>query len=407
MIRPIKNRKDYDAAVARIETLMDAKTGTPEADELEVLSTLVDLYEDQHFPIDLPTPIDAIRFRMDQQGLANRDLEPFIGSRAKVSEVLSGKRGLSLQMIRALHDNLGIPAEALLGKAGAELPDSPNQMDWRSFPVKEMAKRGWIRASSDLLDRTEEIMRTLISQAGGFEALPCPLFRKNEHARQNATMDQYALQAWCYMVLAIAQRRHRPISYVPGSVTLDFCRRLVRNSWSNDGPKLAKELLEKNGIQLIHLPHLPHTHLDGAALQLPDGSPVIAVTLRYDRLDNFWFCLCHELAHVALHMKKGQRKAFIDDLNLRPSSSTKLGEKEEEADKWAQNVLIPQDKWTKSNLQRHLSVQAVLGLAQELRIHPAIVAGRVRKENNNYRLLTHFVGHGEVSKHFPTAQPLA
>src|SRR5215469_15087037 len=109
MIRPIKNRKDYDTALARIEELMDAKAGSAEADELEVLSTLVDLYEDQHFPIDLPTPIDAIKFRMDQQGLANRDLEPFIGSRAKVSEVLSGKRGLSLQMIRALHDNLGIP----------------------------------------------------------------------------------------------------------------------------------------------------------------------------------------------------------------------------------------------------------------------------------------------------------
>jgi len=406
MIRPIKNRRDYDTALARIEELMDAKAGTAEADELEVLSTLVDLYEDQHFPIDLPTPIDAIRFRMDQQGLANRDLEPFIGSRAKVSEVLSGKRGLSLHMIRALHDNLGIPAEALLGKPGAELPESPDQIDWRCFPVKEMAKRGWIKCSGDLLDRAEEIMRTLISEAGGFEALPCPLFRKSEHARQNATMDRYALQAWCYMVLAIAQRRSRT-NYVRGSITLDFCRRLVQNSWSSDGPKLAKEFLEKNGIQLIHLPHLPHTHLDGAALQLPDGSPVIAVTLRHDRLDNFWFCLCHELAHVALHMKKGQRKAFIDDLNLQPSSSTKLGEQEEDADKWAQNVLIPHDKWIKSNLQRHLSVQAVVGLAQELRIHPAIVAGRVRKERNNYRLLTHFVGHGEVRKHFPAAAHIA
>src|SRR6476661_7611879 len=101
-VRPIKTHEDYERALRRLEQLMDAKLGTPEGDELEVLSTLVDLYEEEHFPIDLPNPIDAIRFRMEQQELSNRDLEPYIGSRAKVSEVLSGKRPLTLQMIRAL-----------------------------------------------------------------------------------------------------------------------------------------------------------------------------------------------------------------------------------------------------------------------------------------------------------------
>ena len=113
-VKPIRTERDYKAALARIDELMDAVPGTPECDELDVLADLVVAYEHKHFPIDLPDPIAAIKFRMEQQGLSRKDLEPFIGSRSKVSEVLSGKRPLSLTMIRALHANLGIPAEVLL-----------------------------------------------------------------------------------------------------------------------------------------------------------------------------------------------------------------------------------------------------------------------------------------------------
>lgn len=113
-IKPIKSEADYDAALEQIAVLMDARTGTPEADALDVLATLVEDYENQHYPIGLPDPISAIRFRMEQQELSQRDLIPFIGSRSKVSEVLSGKRSLSLQMIRNLHQGLGISAEVLL-----------------------------------------------------------------------------------------------------------------------------------------------------------------------------------------------------------------------------------------------------------------------------------------------------
>ena len=114
-IRPIKNDTDYRAAVARIEVLMDARAGSREADELDVLATLVDRFESERFPIEAPDPIDALRFRMEQAGLTRRDLEPMIGTRARVSEVLSGKRTLTLAMIRALHARLGIPAESLIG----------------------------------------------------------------------------------------------------------------------------------------------------------------------------------------------------------------------------------------------------------------------------------------------------
>ena len=114
----IKTEADYDAALARIEEIFDAKSGTQEGNELELLTTLVELYEDKAFPIDLPDPIEAIRFRMEQQGLRAKDLVRHIGSPGKVSEVLSGKRPLSLAMIRNLVNGLDIPAEVLLQKPG-------------------------------------------------------------------------------------------------------------------------------------------------------------------------------------------------------------------------------------------------------------------------------------------------
>ncbi len=113
-IRPIKNKKDYNITVKRIESLMDVKCNSPDFDELEVLSILVEKYEDEHFPINSPDPIESIKFRMEQMGLSQSDLVPVIGSRSKVSEVLSGKRNLSVRMIRALHDTLKIPAEVLI-----------------------------------------------------------------------------------------------------------------------------------------------------------------------------------------------------------------------------------------------------------------------------------------------------
>lgn len=114
-IRPIKSHKNYRMALRRIDELFNAKAGTPDGDELDVLVTLVDAYEDEAFPIETPDPIAAIIFRMDQLGYTRKDLEPFIGTRARVSEVLNRKRGLSMQQIRRLHSGLNIPLENLMG----------------------------------------------------------------------------------------------------------------------------------------------------------------------------------------------------------------------------------------------------------------------------------------------------
>ncbi len=114
-IHPIRTKQDHRKAVARISELMGAVWGSPEGDELDVLATLVDAYETEHFPMNPPDPITAIEFRMEQQGLSRKDLEPMIGSRARVSEVMTAKRPLTLEMIRRLSAGLGISADVLIG----------------------------------------------------------------------------------------------------------------------------------------------------------------------------------------------------------------------------------------------------------------------------------------------------
>jgi HTH-type transcriptional regulator/antitoxin HigA len=113
-LKPIRSEADYQAALIELGRLWGAKTGTVEGDRLDVLATLIDAYENEREPMDPPDPIEAIKFRMEQQGLTRRDLEPIIGSRARVAEVLNRKRDLSIAMIRRLHERLGISAEVLI-----------------------------------------------------------------------------------------------------------------------------------------------------------------------------------------------------------------------------------------------------------------------------------------------------
>lgn len=401
-IRPIRSEQDYEAALARIDSLMDARPGTPEADELDLLATLVEWYEKRHFPIEKPDPVAAVRFRLEQANQTSRDLVPLLGSRAKVSEVMSGKRGLTLQMIRALHRHLGIPAEVLLQETAAASPSTGTAADWTRFPIAAMVKAGWFDASRRTgpgwKAQAEVLMRDLIERAGGLDAVPEALYRKGVTSRQNAKTDRFALKAWCYQVIATAQARSLPAKYRPGVVTEPWARKLAKLSASSAGPQRAKEYLERHGIHLIHTGHLPRTYLDGAAMLLPNGTPVIAVTLRFDRLDNFWFCLFHELAHIALHLRD-KNDLFIDDLSLDGSSDGSTNRAEAEADRWAADMLIPPDLWQCSAAAERPTLMNVVSLAQELGIHPAIVAGRVRKERRNFHLLSQMVGNRQVRQH--------
>jgi len=113
-VKPIRSRRSYEAALKAVERLWGAKSGTRDGDRLDVLATLIDAYEAEHYPMDPPDPIEAIKFRMEQQGLTRRDLEELIGTRTRIAEILNRKRGLSIGMIRRLHERLGISAEVLI-----------------------------------------------------------------------------------------------------------------------------------------------------------------------------------------------------------------------------------------------------------------------------------------------------
>lgn len=124
-IKPIRTEEEYGVALARLEEIWDAEQGTPESDELDVLSVLVEAYEEEHHRIEPPDPIEAIKFRMEQMGLTTQDLEPHIGSRSEVSDVLTRRRSLNLDMIRNLNEKLGIPAEVLIAKYPLEARKTP------------------------------------------------------------------------------------------------------------------------------------------------------------------------------------------------------------------------------------------------------------------------------------------
>jgi HTH-type transcriptional regulator / antitoxin HigA len=392
----VRTEDDYRAALARADKLMNAEAGTPEGDELEHLAMVIEAYEDKHCPIELPDPIAAIQFRMEQEGLSKKDLIPYIGSSAKVSEVLAGKRDLTLPMIRALHKHLGIPAEVLIQEPGGTIPDDTEGLDWSRFPIMEMVRRGFIKAKKNVKENAERLLRDLMTRAGGLE-VAAPLFRKNDDARRNAKMDSYALGGWCMHVLAEAEASRPKEVYRKGVITRAFLREVAKLSIFDDGPKRAKAFLAKYGIVLVVAPHLPNTYLDGAAMLLADGTPVVGMTLRYDRLDNFWFCLLHELTHLSRHLTDGSKRFFVDDLDLRARDDDK---REREADEWAEEALIPRKEWDAHPAKDAPRPSNIMSLAQRVGVHPAIVAGRIRWRDRNYRILSQFVGMGEVRKHF-------
>jgi HTH-type transcriptional regulator/antitoxin HigA len=336
---------------------------------------------------------------MEQASLEPRDLEPYIGSRGKVSEVLSGKQPLTLPMIRALHKHLGIPAEVLVGDpAPSNNAAGSASLDWSRFPINEMAKRGWLRSVASAKAKAKDLIGELIASAGGMKAVPMPLCRRNDAMRQNAKTDTYALLAWCLKALAASRAQKLTGTYKSGSITLGSLTELVKLSAHEDGPKRAKDALSRWGVHLVCISHLPKTYLDGAALRsVEGGAPIVALTLRYDRIDNFWFSLLHELAHVGRHFN-GEMEAFVDDFSLREAPSRHEDIRENEADEWAEEALIPRDLWATADLKSHASYSGIIAFSQRVGVHPAIVAGRVRHETRNFRAFAPLLGTGEVRK---------
>jgi HTH-type transcriptional regulator / antitoxin HigA len=391
----IKSTVEYDRALSRVEELFASKPGTIEGDELELLLLLVENYEKKEFPIDLPDPIEAIRFRMEQAKLKQKDLIPILGSKGKVSEVLNGKRDLSLTMIRKLVNDLGIPPEVLLQERGATLDNGDFLVLGKKFPITEMYKRGWLKGIASSLqeakDQIEDVLSKFIAPVGNPSKLPV-LHRQN--VRCGSKMDDAALSAWQIRVMSVASCENIPV-YQSGTVNDAYLKQVVKLSYFDDGPKLAAEFLRKSGIHMVIEPHLPKTFLDGAAIRPSETKRIVALTLRHDRLDNFWFVLVHELAHIALHIDSGICEAIID--NLDDPSTARI---EKEADALAMEALIPSLEWKNASVRKRPRTEDIIAFAEAHRIHPAIPAGRIRRERDDYKRFGNLIGHGSVRRFF-------
>jgi HTH-type transcriptional regulator / antitoxin HigA len=392
----IRSEEQHQEYLSEIQRLLahEPQPGSEEAERLELLSVLVEAFENQKYPIEAPDPISAILFRMQEQGLKQADLVPYFGTRSRVSEVLGRKRPLTVNMIRALSSGLGISTETLVGVGETEVTQTEkDEVDWGRFPIKEMVARGWLqKLSNKAIKSTEELVQGFISNVG--VEFGSSAFRRTLGGDAYSPATKYALYAWLARVIQKAREKKSTLgSFDRDRLSTTFMRELAQLSWFERGPVLAVEYLEKHGIAVVIEPHLKGTLLDGAAMQDEDGTPIVGLTLRFDRLDNFWFTLLHEVAHIWKHVDR--EETFLDNLD-----SSSEDRREVEANRIAKEALIPRVAWKRSDAYLNPSNLTIDMLSRELKIHPAIIAGRLRKERENYTIFNDLVGHGQVSKYF-------
>lgn len=387
-LKVIKTEEEYKNALAEIEALMEVSNpNQAQEDELELLGVLVASYEDRHYHICLPDPVEAIKFRMDQEGLTRKDLVKYIGSASKVSEVLNHKLPLSLSMMRALNEGLGIPAEVLLQQPGNELPPCVHTIE--KYPFNEMFKLDYFAdfftgTLTEAKTKAEELLEKFFTDYTQGEEIFC---KKTEHEDFSSN----ALSAWkCHIHNLLA---HKELAKFNRNALDDmFFDRVARLSFYSEGPRLVEELLNSYGIHFVIQKHLPKTYLDGAAFMLSNGAPVVALTLRYDRVDNFWFTLLHELAHLKYHVADAS-VGYFDDIDGQTRHSA--NEKEQQANRQAEEALISDKVWQKEKkeLLRGRDVAKVKQFARNYQVAPAIVAGRIHWEKQNFTLYADCIGH--------------
>jgi HTH-type transcriptional regulator / antitoxin HigA len=220
-----------------------------------------------------------------------------------------------------------------------------------------------------------------------------PFYRRS--LLEDANYDPTALTAWHARIASEAQRIRVALRVKFDFSDMSWLPQLVRLSRHENGAAQAVTFLANKGIILVVEPHFQNTYLDGAVFLLPDRTPVVGLTLRHDRIDNFWFTLLHELGHIFLHYNKGLERGFIDDLDVGGQS-----EMEREADSFARSALIPDKIWNTAPARFSKSIGLVNDFAEACGIHPAIVAGRIQHERKDYTLFRGVLGQSRVRKIF-------
>ena len=391
----IKTAADHAAALEALEALMIAnpRAGSKDSEKIELLGFLIETYEQKQYPIAPPHPVEAIRFAMDQKDLKQVDLVAFIGSKSRVSEILSGKRELTLNMVRELHNNLDIPLKSLVSDPEFELPE---RIEVSDYPVKAMFDANYFKSTIgqnwvEVKDRLEDLLHEFFS---GRENDHLGVLNRLTSTNKNK-INQQALHAWRCRVLDRAAKLDLP-KYDSSALNKILVDQLKALSALPSGPVLVQNRLHEVGIAMITEGHLPQTRLDGAAMMHPNGFPVIALTLRYDRLDNFWFTLFHELGHVMLHLQNDPEGFLDTDID---SHSTKAIEKA--ADQFALDSFISPEQW--EEVRYLTTAKEIKKAAKKLGISQSILAGRLRREARDYRKHRTLIGQGHVKCQFEPA----
>jgi HTH-type transcriptional regulator/antitoxin HigA len=349
-------------------------------------------------------PIMLIQARIVQH-LSQRELGDLVGLKEQQIQRYESEQyaSASLRRLREIADALKLSISEIaeispLSKLRSK-SKRPISLDWSQFPVREMYKRNWFngfRGSFEALaleanELVEAFIKAYIKEPN--------LVLYRQQVRVGQEFNPYALMAWECRILDLASSVEMVQEYRPELLTDEWIENLRKLSKQNNGPWLAKEKLKEVGVILVVEPHLPGTYLDGAAMLLNGERPVIGMTLRYDRLDNFWFVLFHELCHVIKHLQKEGLDKIFDDLDVDDKEGI-----EKEADTFASETLIPAKEWEKALARFTQSKESVRSFASKLGIHSSIVAGRIRKEANDFTILPDLIGQGEVRKLFPEAK---
>lgn len=271
-----------------------------------------------------------------------------------------------------------------------EVVRQADSLDWNLFPIREIQQRKWVDFTG--IDDSLHLIKEWFITAFGSSGYEMALHRKSTFKERLA--NNYGLLAWQAAVLNKAKRicsQEYPAVFEMNDKS--WVSELVKLSMLDNGPIAAQKFLLTKGIVLIIEEHLPQTYLDGAVMFIPNSKiPVIGMTLRHDRLDNFWFVLLHELGHIFLHLNNDRLCIIDEDVDGETSENTI----EREADEFALSGLISPSNW-ESCMSRFIHDDLVLEQeSQQFNIHPSILAGRIRKEEKDYRLFNKFVGHAKV-----------
>jgi len=338
-----------------------------------------------------------LAYRWTQRDLANRlglkeqqiqRYESELYRMASLQRLADVARALKLTFV--VNATLEQPEGA---KASRSIHSYLEGVDPSCFPISTMKSRGWLPWIDGPLrgeDDKRQALGVFFERANLVTLSPMLNKRSDREIDEKA---RCALLAWQARVKQRAREEKNSAKYK--GITAQFVRELVALSTDSDGPAKAIELLREAGIRVIIERHLPHTLLDGAAMLLEDDIPVVGLTLRLDRVDNFWFVLLHELGHIVRHWTRGLEKGFLDE-----EGTEAIDELEKEADEFSRNALIPDEIWNRSFVRYTRSGAQIKDFARLNGVSPAIVAGRLRREKKDYTLFSDLVGNGEIRKLF-------